>query len=44
MEMTLLQKRLKEQNKKKTYARVEYVKEDKKKEKCTIFSTFIVFL
>ena len=28
-----LQKRLKEQNKKKTYARVEYVKEDKKKEK-----------
>lgn len=27
-----LQKRLKEQNKKKTYARVEYVKEDKKKE------------
>lgn len=28
-----LQKRLKEQNKKKTYARVEYVKEEKKKEK-----------
>ena len=28
-----LQKRIKEQNKKKTYARVEYVKEEKKKEK-----------